>query len=69
MRGLRLERTQRIWLSLEQRMHCGVGLCGHCYLAQTYVCRQGPTYRYDELLSLLAKSPERAVQVTDIHHC
>ena len=40
---------QRIWLSLERRMHCGVGLCGHCYLGSTYVCQHGPTYRWAEL--------------------
>lgn len=60
---------QQIWLSLERRMHCGVGLCGHCYLAETYVCRQGPTYRYDQLLTLLAKSPARSAQALQLHHC
>jgi NAD(P)H-flavin reductase len=60
---------ERIYLSLERRMHCGVGLCGHCYVANSYVCKDGPTYRYDELLSLLEKSKPRATALTEIRHC
>lgn len=46
--------AQAIWLSIERRMHCAVGLCGHCYLsehhlAHHYVCKDGPTYRWDHL--------------------
>ncbi len=47
--------AQRIWLSLERRMHCADGLCGHCYLGSSYVCQDGPTYRYDRYLQLLGK--------------
>jgi len=42
-----------IWLSLERRMHCAVGLCGHCYLHHNYACKDGPTYRWDQLQSIL----------------
>lgn len=48
--------AERIWLSLERRMHCADGLCGHCYLGASYVCRDGPTYRYDHYLRLLRAS-------------
>lgn len=41
-----------IWLSIERRMHCAVGLCGHCYLEHSYVCTDGPTYRWDRLQEL-----------------
>jgi anaerobic sulfite reductase subunit B len=41
-----------IWMSVERRMRCGVGLCGHCYVANSYACKQGPAYRYDDYLSL-----------------
>jgi len=41
-----------IWLSIERRMHCAVGLCGHCYINNEYVCRDGPTYRWDKLQAL-----------------
>ena len=30
-------------------MQCGVGLCGHCQLGPTLICRDGPVYRWDEL--------------------
>ncbi|MFC1684839.1 FAD/NAD(P)-binding protein [Pseudomonadota bacterium] len=41
-----------IWLALERRMHCGVGLCGHCYLGSSYVCVDGPVYSWNELTRL-----------------
>lgn len=46
----------KIWLSLERRMHCADGICGHCYLGTSYVCQDGPTYRYDRYLRLLGNS-------------
>lgn len=44
-----------VFVSLERRMHCAVGICGHCYLADSYVCREGPTYAYDRVLALQAR--------------
>ena len=35
---------ERIVLSLERDMRCGVGLCGHCQLGPTLICRDGPVY-------------------------
>lgn len=52
--------ASRVWLSLERRMHCGVGLCGHCYIGSSYACIDGPTYRYDEYLRLLVASGQAA---------
>jgi NAD(P)H-flavin reductase len=43
----------RIWVSLERTMRCGVGLCGHCQLGTTLVCRDGPVYRWDAVEALL----------------
>ncbi len=40
---------QSIWLSMERNMQCAVGLCGHCQLGSTFVCRDGPVFRYDAL--------------------
>ena len=45
-------KSSDIWMSIERRMRCGVGLCGHCYVANSYACKQGPTYRYDQYLAL-----------------
>jgi anaerobic sulfite reductase subunit B len=44
---------ERIYLSMERNMHCGLGHCGHCQLGPTLICRDGPVYRYDELAPLL----------------
>lgn len=46
--------ADRIYLSMERQMQCGVGHCGHCQLGPTLICRDGPVYRYDELEPLLA---------------
>ena len=34
--------AERIRLSLERNMHCGVGLCGHCQLREYLLCVDGP---------------------------
>lgn len=51
--------ADNIWLSVERRMHCAVGLCGHCYIADSYACIDGPTYRYDDYVALLASGNGR----------
>ena len=40
---------ERIHLSMERHMRCGVGLCGHCQLGPTLICRDGPVYSWAEL--------------------
>lgn len=40
--------SDRIQVSMERHMQCGVGLCGHCQLGPTLICRDGPVYSYDE---------------------
>jgi anaerobic sulfite reductase subunit B len=45
---------ERIFLSMERNMQCGLGYCGHCQLGSTLICRDGPVYRYDRLEPLLA---------------
>jgi NAD(P)H-flavin reductase len=41
-----------IRLSLERRMKCGIGVCGHCQINGLYVCRDGPVFRYTDIRSL-----------------
>jgi NAD(P)H-flavin reductase len=36
-----------VWLSMERNMKCAVGICGHCQLGGSFVCKDGPVYRYD----------------------
>lgn len=45
---------ERIHVSLERDMRCGIGLCGHCQLGPTLVCRDGPVYRWDVAEPLMA---------------
>lgn len=44
---------ERIFLSLERNMKCGVGLCGHCQLGPLFVCKDGPVVRLDRVHALL----------------
>jgi NAD(P)H-flavin reductase len=43
----------RIHVSLERHMDCGVGLCGHCQLGPTLICRDGPVYGFADVAPLL----------------
>ncbi|MBU0717359.1 MAG: FAD/NAD(P)-binding protein [Planctomycetes bacterium] len=43
---------KNIFCSLERRMKCGVGKCGHCQVNNVYVCLEGPVFRYGELKAL-----------------
>ena len=43
---------KNIYCSLERRMKCGVGKCGHCQANNVYVCLEGPVFRYGELKAL-----------------
>ena len=35
---------ERIILSLEMRMKCGIGMCGRCNIGDKYVCKDGPVF-------------------------
>jgi sulfhydrogenase subunit gamma (sulfur reductase) len=39
----------QIYLSLERRMKCGVGKCGHCQINGLYCCQSGPVFTYDQI--------------------
>ncbi len=41
-----------IWLSLERRMKCGVGKCGHCQMDSIYTCLDGPVFAYAQIKHL-----------------
>ncbi|HKH18579.1 MAG TPA: FAD/NAD(P)-binding protein [Solirubrobacteraceae bacterium] len=46
--------AERVYASMERNMQCGIGVCGHCQLGPTLVCRDGPVYRWDEIAPWLA---------------
>jgi sulfite reductase subunit B len=43
---------KHVYCSLERRMKCGLGWCGHCQANDVYVCVDGPVFRYGELKAL-----------------
>lgn len=42
-----------IHLSLERNMKCALGWCGHCQLAGSFICRDGPVLPYARVRRLL----------------
>jgi NAD(P)H-flavin reductase len=45
---------ERIFVSTERNMQCGVGHCGHCQLGPTLLCRDGPVLRWSEIAPWLS---------------
>ena len=43
---------ENIIVSLERRMKCGVGKCGHCQINGVYVCKDGPVFNYKDVKDL-----------------
>jgi len=43
----------QIWVSLERRMKCGVGKCGHCQIDHFYCCQHGPSFNYAEIKGVM----------------
>ncbi|MCJ7711898.1 MAG: 4Fe-4S dicluster domain-containing protein, partial [Chloroflexi bacterium] len=39
----------RIFVTLERHMECGIGLCGHCQTGGLFVCRDGPVFSLGQL--------------------
>lgn len=39
----------RLYLSMEKNMSCGIGKCGHCRIGTYYACKDGPVFRYDRI--------------------
>ncbi len=42
----------RMFVSLERRMHCGMGKCCRCNVGSTYVCIDGPVFDYWTVINL-----------------
>ncbi|WP_027718512.1 FAD/NAD(P)-binding protein [Desulfovirgula thermocuniculi] len=43
---------ERIIMSLENRMKCGIGMCGRCNVGNKYVCKDGPVFTRAQLNQL-----------------
>ncbi len=47
--------ANRLRLSMERNMKCGVGLCGHCQLRDLFICVDGPVLDYERLAPYLTR--------------
>ncbi|VAV85442.1 hypothetical protein MNBD_DELTA01-1017 [hydrothermal vent metagenome] len=43
---------EKTFLSLERRMRCALGKCGHCLIGGVYVCQCGPVFSLAELADM-----------------
>jgi len=41
-----------MYVSLERRMHCGMGKCCRCNVGSTYTCLEGPVFDYWSVMNL-----------------
>ncbi len=51
-RGVPAENT---FISMERNMKCAVGFCGHCQFGPTFICKDGPVFRYDHIQPFFGK--------------
>ncbi|MEW6068120.1 MAG: FAD/NAD(P)-binding protein [Nitrospirota bacterium] len=49
--AMRVDKSN-IYVSLERRMKCGIGHCGHCQHFGLFVCKDGPVFSYDQVCGL-----------------
>ena len=40
---------ERVFISMERNMKCAIGTCGHCQVGPTFICKDGPVFRYDRI--------------------
>jgi NAD(P)H-flavin reductase len=52
LRKLGFEMDQML-VTLEGRMHCGIGKCGRCNLGEIFVCADGPVFYQSQVADLL----------------
>jgi len=55
LHGKKRIKHKDIFISFERKMECGVGLCQHCNIGKYLVCKDGPIFRYDKIMTELKK--------------
>lgn len=40
---------EKIFISMERNMNCGMGVCGHCMFGPKFVCKDGPVFRFTDI--------------------
>ena len=46
---------ESVFISMERNMKCAVGFCGHCMFGPTFICKDGPVFRFDRINPWLSK--------------
>jgi len=41
--------AEKIYLSMERNMRCGIGLCGHCQYGPFFICKDGPVFNFSRI--------------------
>jgi NAD(P)H-flavin reductase len=49
--------SDRVFISMERNMQCGVGLCGRCQFGPTFICKDGPVLPFTSV-ERFARTPE-----------
>ena len=47
-------KPENIYVSMERNMKCAVGFCGHCQFGSTFICKDGPVFRWNRIEPLIA---------------
>jgi NAD(P)H-flavin reductase len=45
---------ERIFISMERNMKCGIGLCGHCQYGPSFICQDGPVFPFSLVRNLFS---------------
>ena len=48
--------SDQILVSMERRMQCGMGACGHCMVGRHRVCLDGPVFSLDQTNEVVEES-------------
>jgi NAD(P)H-flavin reductase len=48
--------AERVYVSMERNMKCAIGFCGHCQYGPTFVCKDGPVFRFDRIAAIFGKA-------------
>ncbi len=46
---------KNIYVSMERRMECGIGLCQHCNIGKYLVCKDGPIFSWNKIKDEIGK--------------
>ncbi|MCK5453510.1 MAG: heterodisulfide reductase subunit F, partial [Calditrichia bacterium] len=42
-------KSDQIYLSMNRKMSCGMGICGRCNIGPYYLCKDGPDMNYAQI--------------------